>query len=90
MEDRIILGSTIKCTAGRDKDKLFVVVSQIDSLYVAIADGKSRKVQRPKMKKIKHCTFHKIPDEDILNRLEECCLTNSVLRKHLAEYVKEE
>lgn len=46
-------GNIVKATAGRDKDRFFVVLS-VDSGYAAIADGKTRRVQSPKRKSLKH------------------------------------
>ena len=39
--------------AGRDKGKLFYVMDTEDN-YVLIADGKGRKLENPKRKKLKH------------------------------------
>ena len=39
--------------AGRDKDKLFYVI-EIEDNYVLLADGKGRKLENPKRKKLKH------------------------------------
>ena len=39
--------------AGRDKGKLFYVVD-VEENYVLIADGKGRKLENPKRKKLKH------------------------------------
>ena len=39
--------------AGRDKDKLFYVMDVEDN-YVLLADGKGRKLENPKRKKLKH------------------------------------
>ena len=46
-------GSIVKAKAGRDKDDLFVVVG-IDGSYAYIANGKRRKVEKPKKKKLIH------------------------------------
>ncbi|MBQ1535966.1 MAG: KOW domain-containing RNA-binding protein [Ruminococcus sp.] len=47
------VGQIVKAKAGRDKDGFFVVLS-LDGAYAYIADGKSRKVQNPKKKKLIH------------------------------------
>ena len=39
--------------AGRDKGKLFYVI-ETEENYVLIADGKGRKMENPKRKKLKH------------------------------------
>ena len=47
------IGNVVKSIAGRDKDSYFCVVEQSGD-YVFIADGKERKLSKPKRKKIKH------------------------------------
>ncbi len=46
-------GSVVRAIAGRDKGKLFVVVT-MENEYVFIADGKTRKLSMPKRKNSKH------------------------------------
>lgn len=46
-------GLIVCATAGRDKGKFFVVLECSEG-YALIADGKSRKIQSPKRKSIKH------------------------------------
>lgn len=46
-------GTIVKSTAGRDKNGFFCVV-ELSGDYVLIADGKSRKLENPKRKKLKH------------------------------------
>ncbi|MBR1592887.1 MAG: KOW domain-containing RNA-binding protein [Ruminococcus sp.] len=46
-------GSVVTADAGRDCGGLFAVVD-VDGNYCFIADGKSRKLGRPKRKNIKH------------------------------------
>ena len=43
----------IESLAGRDKGKYFYVMDVEDN-YVLIADGKGRKLENPKRKKLKH------------------------------------
>ena len=49
----VSVGDTVKCTAGRDKGKNFVVLALQDK-FAWIANGKTRKVQTPKKKNLKH------------------------------------
>ena len=46
-------GLVVKATAGRDINSYFVVVSA-DDKFAFIADGKSRKLAKPKRKNVKH------------------------------------
>lgn len=48
------VGSVVKSLKGHDKDKFFVVIEVVSDKYVRIADGKTRKISTPKLKKIKH------------------------------------
>ena len=48
-----VKGSIVKAVAGREKNGFFVVLS-CDSVFAYIADGKRRKVEKPKKKKLIH------------------------------------
>ena len=45
-----VKGSIVKAVAGREKNGFFVVLD-CDSVFAYIADGKRRKVEKPKKKK---------------------------------------
>lgn len=52
---KIIEGTVVKAKAGRDDERNFVVTEVCgDGRYVLIADGKTRKLDKPKRKNIKH------------------------------------
>ena len=72
--------------AGRDKGQLFFVVDT-DEQYVYLADGKSRRLEKPKRKKRKH--IEQIPRTE--SRIAEKIrngekVLNSELRKELASF----
>lgn len=46
-------GMVVRSIAGRDKGRLHIVLAA-DKEFVHIADGKWRKIQSPKRKKLKH------------------------------------
>ncbi len=46
-------GSVVRAKAGRDKDGFFVVI-KTEGAYAYICDGKRRKVETPKKKKLIH------------------------------------
>ena len=48
------LGTVVYSKAGRDADKMFIILQVIDKYYVYICDGDLRKIEKPKKKKIKH------------------------------------
>lgn len=48
------LGRVVLSKQGHDKGKAFLVVGLVDETYVLIADGESRKLDKPKKKQAKH------------------------------------
>lgn len=80
-------GLIVKSTAGRDKDKFFVILSMIDDIYCLIADGRTRKVDMPKKKKIKHLIATDVCSEGIKEKLQTAqTVTNSMVRKELKAF----
>ena len=78
--------SLIVSKAGRDKGQLFYVIDT-DEQYVYLADGKSRKLEKPKRKKRKH--VEQVPRKE--SRIPEKVrngekVLNSELRKELASF----
>ena len=49
----ITTGSVVRAKAGRDKDNFFIVL-RVEDGYGYIADGRRRKAQSPKKKKLIH------------------------------------
>ncbi len=49
----ITTGSVVRAKAGRDKDKFFIVL-RVEDNYCFIADGRRRKAENPKKKKLIH------------------------------------
>ena len=79
-------GSLVMALAGRDKDRLFFVTDDIDENFVEIADGRSRRLEKPKVKKIKHIKL--ISDETELGSdiREGRPVTNQKLRRAISEW----
>lgn len=48
----MLLGSVVLSLCGRDKGRMLVVVGIIDDSYVYVADGRLRRVESPKRKKL--------------------------------------
>ncbi len=57
--DEISLGQIVISKSGRDKLRPFIVVEIIDDNYVRLADGKIRRISKPKLKKLKHINVTK-------------------------------
>ena len=72
--------------AGRDQGKLFYVIGT-DGVYVLIANGKDRKLEHPKRKKLKHVRKVTRFESRIAAKLEQGeKVLNSELRRDLAYY----
>ena len=72
--------------AGRDKDKLFYVMDVEDN-YVLLADGKGRKLENPKRKKLKHVRrVTRTETRVALKILQGDKVLNSELRRDLATF----
>ncbi len=75
-------GQIVKSAAGHDKGLFFVVLG-IEGGFALIADGKSRKLEKPKRKSIKHLKYtNTVSDTDNL--------TNKKLRSVLNSYNSEQ
>lgn len=74
----ITVGSVVRAKAGRDKDSFFIVV-KIEEGYAYICDGKRRKVDKPKKKKL----IHLQATETVASQSMD---TNRKIRKALSEF----
>ena len=78
-EKVIPCGSFVYSKCGHDKGGLFLTISESDGGYVLLADGMTRKLQKPKRKKVIHIEL------TTLQRFDIADLTN----KKIAAAVKE-
>lgn len=86
----VIPGDIVYSKAGRDKNGYFVVMS-VDNDYVFVCDGRKRKTDKQKHKKIKHLGLgigHSLHIEKKLLAGEK--VTNAELRRELDEYNQKE
>ncbi|MCL2124927.1 MAG: KOW domain-containing RNA-binding protein [Oscillospiraceae bacterium] len=71
---------------GRDEGKRFIVIDT-DGEYSLIADGKGRRVDKPKRKKNKHLKLEDRADSHITDKLTSGeKVTNNEIRRALAQY----
>ena len=72
---------------GRDEGKRFLVVGSTEEGYLMLADGKSRRIEKPKRKKDKHLEPEGKADDQTASRLSGGeKVTNSEIRRALAKY----
>lgn len=89
MEDNNLLGKIVLSLSGRDKGKLFVVMGIINQDYVFIANGKLRRVENPKKKKLKHLRITTLQIEGIYDKIKANeKITNTYLRNELERLEK--
>ena len=82
----IKVGDVVKAIAGRDCEKLFVVAEVVDTNYIKIADGKSRSIKKPKLKKVKHIRMTEWHLQEIAKKLSsKKAIGDKVLAKALSE-----
>lgn len=75
--------------AGRDEGKLFYVLEN-DGTYVTIADGKGRKLENPKRKKLKHVRKVSRTETRVAEKIRTGDkVLNSELRRDLAAFGQE-
>lgn len=77
------IGTIVRSTAGRDAGRLMTVVGFPREGYCFICDGRLRKVEQPKLKKLRH--LESVGEsEELVRLIGEGKLTNSLLKKQLA------
>ena len=67
----IEIGSVVRSLAGRDQDRLFVVVQEVDADFVMVANGKLRGMDRLKKKRRKHLKPTGSVIEELRDRLAQ-------------------
>ncbi len=71
MKPSFEIGRVCMARSGRDAGRLFVIVGILDESYVLIADGVTRKLAKPKKKKIKHLDAKPLVLQSIKDKLEQ-------------------
>ena len=75
---KVVKGSVVKALAGRDQDRFFVAVA-VEDRCVFLADGKERKLEKPKRKNIKHIS----PTGTVIDMTD---MTDKKLRKLITAF----
>lgn len=87
----LVIGQIVKSKAGRDKDRLFVVIDLFDDVHVLVADGDLRKLEKPKKKKVKHLQkYNKVITQIALSENEGQKLENIEIRRAIEMLQNEE
>ena len=85
----LIIADVVKSTAGRDQGKLFYVIGT-DPVYLTLANGKDRTLEKPKLKKRRHIQKVLRSETRVADKLRRGDkVLNSELRRDLAYLGKE-
>ena len=83
---RISKADVVISLNGRDEGKRFLIIGTQDD-YSLLADGKGRKVEKPKLKKNKHLKLEgKVNDQIAAKLMAGVKVTNSEIRRAMAQY----
>ena len=75
------IGDIVVSRAGHDTGDPFVVIAVMNEQFVLIADGKSRTVEKPKLKRKRHL---RVVDQSGITDP-----TNAALRKRIKQFIQE-
>ena len=78
-------GDIVLAVAGRDKNQLFMVLDIIDN-QIVIANGRRRRISKPKKKKLKHVLYKCRPNIQVRNKL---LIGEKILDAHLRKAIKQ-
>lgn len=75
------IGDIVVSRAGHDTGDPFVVIAVMNEQFVLIADGKSRTVEKPKLKRKRHL---RVVDQSGITDP-----TNAALKKRIKQFIQE-
>lgn len=81
-----MIGRIAQSVAGRDADRLFVIVAELDDEHVAIADGRLRKCVNPKKKKLKHLKLISFAGMECVEKIAEGMCNDSYIRRVISSF----
>lgn len=89
-------GQLVRSLAGRDKGKHYLVLRELDPVYVLLTDGRSRPVSRPKKKNRAHLQhyersvslskeyeYDKLNDSQVIMYIKELMPATGVLKEEV-------
>ena len=54
LQNNDLIGKVVLSTCGRDKDHYYVIVIKLNDDYYLLSNGRTKTIQMPKKKKLKH------------------------------------
>ena len=77
----LLKGQVVRSKKGRDEGKVYIIMDIIDDDLLLLVDGKLRKLDRPKKKKVKHLYIYK----DVIDT-EVSDFSDTYIRRKLLPY----
>ena len=77
----LLKGQVVRSKKGRDEGKVYIIMDIIGDDLLLLVDGKLRKLDRPKKKKVKHLYIYK----DVIDT-EVSDFSDTYIRKKLLPY----
>ena len=66
-----VIGRVCTSRAGHDKGRAFLIVGVCDDNHVLLSDGETRKLSRPKKKKLTHLHIEPLKSDEIAKKFAE-------------------
>ncbi len=83
----IEVGQVVRSKAGRDKGRVFLVYEVLNEGHVTVVDGDLRRLDKPKLKKIKHLSLYNTVNSEFKDRIEnQQGMNNAFVRKILEPF----
>ncbi len=82
----IELGSVVFSKAGRDAGRFYIVTEIVSDEFVKIADGELRRIDKPKLKKIKHLKVEGVNEKLAAKLSEGKKVFDAEIRSNLRAY----
>ena len=83
------IGNVCVSLAGHDAGLIFIVVGAAGDDYVYLADGKTRKLSAPKLKKTKHISIITRLSQENREKISGRTANDSLLRREIARVTRE-
>ncbi len=78
------IGTVVQSKAGRDAGRFFMVLGHLDAQHVLTVDGRLRRLDRPKKKKVKHLSIKPVCLMEIQEKIVNGkCVFDAEIRSEL-------
>lgn len=90
MEDKAVPGQLVISRTGRDRGRVYLVISTEGDRFVHVADGTIRGAEKPKKKNVRHVGIYPTVAREIAEKLNAGeRVTNAELRRAIGRLVED-